>query len=324
MLLQVFVTPVSAQSQGYKDNEASQSSEGAYINDHTQVFKFENKNRNIKPRSLQSARPFTMLYSRQSTGAIKTEKATITMETLGLGDNDPFDWTVFGDSESFIAWIGVQYEGETSFIKASDDITIDAINASNKIEDIDVSVDSSKTVKYYAIFTQYSSDADRFKIRADFAYPDPISKGLPLDFKLTVTEMVSTKMEYSYIDEYKELTKEDKPVTNLKGLGKFGTIDFDVKTEGEDVLWKEKKLYPLDYGDKNIKLTLAKNEFTESGIKYLLTSSYNYKTGGKITIQRQKDVVVPRINDEQSGPIEQPNNYKRLILMLMNLTIRAL
>ena len=310
MLVQVFVMPVQAQKQGYEDKTISQSSDGKYINGKTQIFKFENKNKNADRGLFGRFR----LMSNPSSGAIRTEKANISTLTFGLDNTEPtFDWGAFGNSKSFEAWIYVQYEGDDDFTKASDPIKIDEQH--KKISDVEVRVNTNRTVKYYAIFTQYDTDdTERFNIRAEFDQATQISAGRPLNFELIAVEMVSTKIQYEYIDEYKIVTTEDKPVTNLAKLYDFGEDKgLDAKTEGETILFRDiegKTAY--DYQDKNVKLALKKQEFEENGIKYLVKSDYNYKTGGKITIQRQKNVIVPPYKADFSGPEDTPQGYKRL------------
>ena len=311
MLLQVLATPIEAAgtlSQSAKSDKSV--SEGTFIDEKTQVFTFANTNQSSEAAGeLRSAAPRRLKLFAPVPATSKTEKATISLDMIGIETD--FDWTVFGNANAFKAWIAVQYKGETGFTKVSQEVSIDA-NHADPIN-VDVTVDAKKQVEYYSIVTEYDNDASRFKIRAAFSQGAPVSSGEPLNFDLTVVEMVNTKIQYEYLDEYGNVTTEDAPTTNLTNLAKFGTVDFDAKTSGEDILWKTKSLDPFDYQDKTIQLTVNKDNFQENNVSYKVTSNYDYKTGGKITITRQKDVVVPPTKDDGSGdPVNPANGYVRL------------
>ena len=323
MTIQVFAfqTPVNAM-EGV--NPTIQKSEGQKIGKRSEVFEFKN---NEKPKlswfTTRSRSPF----GARDVDLTKSEKVKIETTATGL-DEGTFNWEAFGQNKKFNAWIEVAYvddvnkEGEPIRHKVSENFEI---NKAGTIE-TNITVDASKRVDNYYIVTEYDDEPDSFNINAFFDRTTIKSdKGeKSIAFKLDVHQIVSTKITYNLIDEYGKAidltdTKEAKPAdTDLANLGKIGDVTtFNLKNEGTENLWQtemqkdEPNFDESDLTSSTLKMTLTKNEIKSNNIDYKLTSTYDVINGGKVTIQRQKDVVTPK---DPKNPGVIPAGYARLSL----------
>lgn len=322
MTLQVFAfqTPVNAM-EGV--NPTIQKSEGQKIGKRSEVFEFKN---NEKPNWFYTRR--RSLFGARDVGLTKSEKVKIETTATGL-DEGEFNWEAFGQNKKFNAWIEVAYagdvneEGEPIRHKVSEDFEI---NKAGTI-DTNITVDASKTVENYFIVTEYDEEPDSFNINAFFDRTTIKSdKGeKSIAFKLDVHQIVSTKITYNLIDEYGKAidltdTNEAKPAdTDLANLGKIGDVTtFNLKNEGTENLWQEEmqkdepSFDESDLTSSSLALALTKNQITSNNIDYKLTSTYDVIKGGKVTIQRQKDVVTPK---DPKNPGGIPEGYARIKLV---------
>ncbi|MBS5596899.1 Ig-like domain-containing protein [Peptostreptococcus sp.] len=322
MTLQVFAfqTPVNAM-EGV--NPTIQKSEGQKIGKRSEVFEFKN---NEKPNWFYTRR--RSLFGARDVGLTKLEKVKIETTATGL-DEGEFNWEAFGQNKKFNAWIEVAYagdvneEGEPIRHKVSEDFEI---NKAGTI-DTNITVDASKTVENYFIVTEYDEEPDSFNINAFFDRTTIKSdKGeKSIAFKLDVHQIVSTKITYNLIDEYGKAidltdTNEAKPAdTDLANLGKIGDVTtFNLKNEGTENLWQEEmqkdepSFDESDLTSSSLALALTKNQITSNNIDYKLTSTYDVIKGGKVTIQRQKDVVTPK---DPKNPGGIPEGYARIKLV---------
>lgn len=322
MTLQVFAfqTPVNAM-EGV--NPTIQKSEGQKIGKRSEVFEFKN---NEKPNWFYTRR--RSLFGARDVGLTKSEKVKIETTATGL-DEGEFNWEAFGQNKKFNAWIEVAYagdvneEGEPIRHKVSEDFEI---NKAGTI-DTNITVDASKTVENYFIVTEYDEEPDSFNINAFFDRTTIKSdKGeKSIAFKLDVHQIVSTKITYNLIDEYGKAidltdTNEAKPAdTDLANLGKIGDVTtFNLKNEGTENLWQEEmqkdepSFDESDLTSSSLALALTKNQITSNNIDYKLTSTYDVIKGGKVTIQRQKDVVTPK---DPKNPRGIPEGYARIKLV---------
>lgn len=321
MTLQIFVfqTPVHAMEGA---NLTIQKSEGQKINERTEEFAFKNTK---KPKFTWFIRGSQPLFGARDASTTKTETLKIKTTATGLDEGDqPFDWAAFGQNKKFRAWIEVAYvedkqPGEkvaTQRHKVSEDFDISAegdINAT-------ATLDASKTVDYYFLKTEYDTDDAAFRINAVLEYAGSLSPKIKenLEFSVDIHQIVSTKITYNLIDEYGKAidltdTKEEKPAdADLANLGKIGDVTtFNLKNEGTEILWKNQKLDEFDLMDSSLTMSLTKNEIKSNNIDYKLSSTYDKLNGGKVTIQRQKDVVTPK-DPQKPGNI--PEGYARLNL----------
>lgn len=321
MTLQIFVfqTPVHAMEGA---NPIIQKSEGQKTSERTEEFAFKNP-RNQKLSWFSGGR--SSLFGARSVSTTRTETLKITTTATGLDEGDKtFNWEAFGQNKKFKAWINVAYvedrkPGETVATerhKVSEDFEISSVGDINAT----VTLDASKTVDYYFLKTEYDTDDAAFKINAILQYTGSLSpkKTNNLVFNVDIYQIVSTKITYNLIDEYGKAidlndAKEEKPAdTDLQGLGKIGKdISFDLKNTGEEILWQEKGLDEWDLMDSSLALSLTKDQVTSGGIDYKLSSTYDILDGGKVTIQRQKDVVTPK---DPKNPGNIPEGYARLNL----------
>lgn len=322
MTLQVFAfqTPVNAM-EGV--NPTIQKSEGQKIGKRSEVFEFKN---NEKLNWFYTRR--RSLFGARDVGLTKSEKVKIETTATGL-DEGEFNWEAFGQNKKFNAWIEVAYagdvneEGEPIRHKVSEDFEI---NKAGTI-DTNITVDASKTVENYFIVTEYDEEPDSFNINAFFDRTTIKSdKGeKSIAFKLDVHQIVSTKITYNLIDEYGKAidltdTNEAKPAdTDLANLGKIGDVTtFNLKNEGTENLWQEEmqkdepSFDESDLTSSSLALALTKNQITSNNIDYKLTSTYDVIKGGKVTIQRQKDVVTPK---DPKNPGGIPEGYARIKLV---------
>lgn len=322
MTLQVFAfqTPVNAM-EGV--NPTIQKSEGQKIGKRSEVFEFKN---NEKSNWFYTRR--RSLFGARDVGLTKSEKVKIETTATGL-DEDEFNWEAFGQNKKFNAWIEVAYagdvneEGEPIRHKVSEDFEI---NKAGTI-DTNITVDASKTVENYFIVTEYDEEPDSFNINAFFDRTTIKSdKGeKSIAFKLDVHQIVSTKITYNLIDEYGKAidltdTNEAKPAdTDLANLGKIGDVTtFNLKNEGTENFWQEEmqkdepSFDESDLTSSSLALALTKNQITSNNIDYKLTSTYDVIKGGKVTIQRQKDVVTPK---DPKNPGGIPEGYARIKLV---------
>lgn len=321
MTLQIFVfqTPVHAMEGA---NLTIQKSEGQKINERTEEFAFKNTK---KPKFTWFIRGSQPLFGARDASTTKTETLKIKTTATGLDEGDqPFDWAAFGQNKKFRAWIEVAYvedkqPGEkvaTQRHKVSEDFDISAegdINAT-------ATLDASKTVDYYFLKTEYDTDDAAFRINAVLEYAGSLSPKIKenLEFSVDIHQIVSTKITYNLIDEYGKAidltdTKEEKPAdADLANLGKIGDVTtFNLKNEGTEILWQNQKLDEFDLMDSSLTMSLTKNEIKSNNIDYKLSSTYDKLNGGKVTIQRQKDVVTPK-DPQKPGNI--PEGYARLNL----------
>ncbi|MBU5670191.1 hypothetical protein KQI68_10150 [Peptoniphilus sp. MSJ-1] len=308
MILQIFITPVSAISNSYAENiNSTQKSEGQKIGPRSEIFEFSNKNTSRLPK-IRRARSAYNTMSLRSTNPTRTETAKLTVSTEGLSSGT-FNWDAFGANKSFKAWIEVQYSGEQGRVKASDEVTI----SSSGDKTITVQTDSTKTVENYYIRTQYDTDVNRFNILAFFDEAAPIGAGQDLKFELGIYQVVNTNINYKYVDEYGNVITKDTPAQDeLKNKAKLGEVKtFDIKTSGSENLWQSKSLDEWDLMDSSIDLTLTAENIKSNGIDYKLSKTYDVNNGGTITIKRQKPIVTP---EDPNNPGEIPEGYGRLVL----------
>ncbi|WP_215506667.1 hypothetical protein [Peptoniphilus sp. EMRHCC_23] len=317
MLLQI-VAPVPAQALSMGQSGKVQKSEGQRISDRSEVFTFNNTE---KPKMSWFSRGTQSTYGARNASLTKTENLKITTETTGL-DEGEFNWKAFGDNQKFTAWVEVSYIGEKDEngrpkkYKVSKDIEI---SQAGTIE-TQVEVDAEKTVDKYYLRTEYQDSANAFKIKAFFPGAPQLSPkgGKELVFSLDIYQIVSTEIEYNLIDEYGKAIdlkddKEEKPLLkDLKGIGKIGDdISFDLKNTGKEILWQEQNLDEWELMSSSLAMTLTKDKITSIDIDYKLTSTYDVINGGKVTIQRQKDVVTPK---DPKNPGNTPDGYARINL----------
>ena len=321
MTLQIFVfqTPVHAMEGA---NPTIQKSKGQKINERTEEFAFKNTK---KPKLSWFSGGSKSLFGARNVSTTRTETLKITTKATGLDEGaKKFDWAAFGQNKKFTAWIEVAYEedkkpGETVATerhRVSEDFEISAEGDINTT----ATLDASKTVDYYFLKTEYDTDDAAFKINAVLEYVGSLSpKGTnKLEFNVDIHQIVSTKITYNLIDEYGKAidlndTKEEKPGDDdLKGIGKIGEdISFDLKKDGKEILWQEQGLDEWNLMSSSLAMTLSKNEIKSNNIDYKLTSTYDVLNGGKVTIQRQKDVVTPK---DPQKPGDIPEGYARLNL----------
>lgn len=325
MVLQIIVPQVQVQA---KSGETSvQMSEGQKIGERSEVFTFKNTKKPIKSW-------FTMgtmsLKNARQVSTTRTETLKIKTTATGLDNGKKtFDWAAFGQNRKFTAWIEVAYKedkkpGEevaTERHKVSEDFEI------SSTEDINatVTLDSSKTVDFYYLRTEYDEGDKLIKVNAILDYKNSLSPKdqADLTFKIGIQQIVSTTITYELIDEYGKLIKlddqkEEKPeAADLKNLAKFGNgtdaplLTFDLKNKGTDILRDEQIEDEDELIDSSIKLILEKDSIKSNNIDYKLTSNYDVINGGKVTIKRQKDVVTPK---DPQNPGDIPEGYARLIL----------
>lgn len=323
MTLQVFVfqTPVHAMEGA---NPTTQKSEGQKIGKRSEVFEFKN---NEKPKFSWFTARRQSLYGARDVGLTKSEKVKIETTATGL-DDGTFNWEAFGQNKKFEAWIEVAYVGEKDDQDRPIRQRVSDVFDINKVGTIETNivVDASKTVDNYYIVTEYDNEPDSFKINAFFDEPTSSSdkKTATITFTLGIHQIVSTKITYNLIDEYGKAidlkdTKEEKPeVNDLKNLGKLGkgtdepVATFNLKNEGEEILWQTEELDDFDLMDSSLKLSFTKNEIKSNNIDYKLTSTYDVINGGKVTIQRQKDAVTPK---DPHNPGDIPAGYARINLV---------
>lgn len=321
MTLQIFVfqTPVNAMEGA---NLTIQKSEGQKINERTEEFAFKNTK---KPKFTWFIRGSQPLFGARDVATTKTETLKITTTATGLDEGqEPFNWEAFGQNKKFKAWIEVAYvedkqpgeEVATQRHKVSEDFDISAegdINAT-------ATLDASKTVDYYFLKTEYDTDDAAFRINAVLEYAGSLSpqKTNNLEFSVDIHQIVSTKITYNLIDEYGKAidltdTKEEKPEdADLENIGKIGDVTtFNLKNEGTEILWQDQELDEFNLMDSSLTMSLTKNEIKSNNIDYKLSSTYDKLNGGKVTIQRQKDVVTPK---DPQNPGKIPDGYARLNL----------
>lgn len=321
MTLQIFVfqTPVHAMEGA---NLTIQKSEGQKINERTEEFAFKNTK---KPKFTWFIRGSQPLFGARDASTTKTETLKITTTATGLDDGDkPFDWAAFGQNRKFKAWIEVAYvedkqPGEkvaTQRHKVSKEFDISGEGDINTT----ATLDASKTVDYYFLKTEYDTDDAAFRINAVLEYAGSLSpqKTNNLEFNVDIHQIVSTKITYNLIDEYGKAidltdTKEEKPAdADLANLGKIGDVTtFNLKNEGTEILWQDQELDEFNLMDSSLTMSLTKNEIKSNNIDYKLSSTYDKLDGGKVTIQRQKDVVTPK---DPQNPGNIPEGYARLNL----------
>lgn len=321
MTLQIFVfqTPVHAMEGA---NPTIQKSEGQKTSERTEEFAFKNTK---KPKLTWFRRDSQPLFGARDVSTTKTETLKISTTATGLDEGvKPFDWAAFGQNKKFRAWIEVAYEedkkpGEkvaTERHKVSEDFDI---SAEGDIE-ATATLDASKTVDYYFLKTEYDTDDAAFRINAVLEYAGSLSpkNTSNLEFSVDIHQIVSTKITYNLIDEYGKTidltdTKEEKPAdTDLENLGKIGDVTtFNLKNEGEEILWQDQKLDEFDLMDSSLTMSLTKNEIKSKNIDYKLSSTYDVLNGGKVTIQRQKDAVTPK---DPQKPGDIPEGYARINL----------
>ena len=319
MLLQI-VVPVPAHALSMGESGKVQKSEGQRINDRSEVFTFNNTE---KPKMTWFSRGTQSTLRARSASLTRTENLKINTEAKGLDDGvKSFNWKAFGDNQKFTAWVEVAYVGEKDEngrpkkYKVSEDIEISQAGTI----DTTVQVDAQKTVDKYYLRTEYQDSANAFKIQAFFEDAPPLSPQGTRDliFTLGIYQIVSTKIEYNLIDEYGKAIdlkddKEEKPAdADLENLGKIGDITtFNLKNEGTEILWQDQNLDRFDLMDSSLTMSLTKNEIKSNNIDYKLISTYDVLKGGKVTIQRQKDVVTPK---DPRNPGDIPEGYARLNL----------
>ena len=325
MLLQVFVMPVEASgnNQGINQTQRIQRSDGVFVKKNVQAFSFEN------PEATQSRSNFGFFSSRTNknelslriqragqpiSGATREEEAIIAINAKGLknGNSNAFDWAAFGDSRSFKAWVEVRYVGEVGSSRATEDITINSTAART----VTLKTDSAREVEAYELYSEYQDDENKVKVRAYFVSKTSKSSGHPLKFTFDIQELVNTKIHYEYVDEYGDEATDNKPsqaqldATNIKTS--LGETETPIKAEGEDNIRTNPNVDDDDFTDAKIEFKLVPDntkEITINNIKYLVKGAYDYKTGAKVTLQRQLEVVTPK---NPSKPI--PAGYGRIEL----------
>ena len=325
MVLQIIVPQVQVQA---KSGETSvQMSKGQKIGERSEVFTFKNTKKPIKSW-------FTMgtmsLNNARQVSTTRTETLKIKTTATGLDNGKKtFDWLAFGQNKKFTAWIEVAYKedkkpGEevaTERHKVSEDFEISSAGDINAT----VTLDSSKTVDYYYLRTEYDEGDKLIKVNAILDYKNSLSPKdqADLTFKIGIQQIVSTTITYELIDEYGKLIKlddqkEEKPAdTDLENQAKFGNgtdaplLTFNLKNKGTDILRDEQIDDEDELIDSSIKLILEKDSIKSNNIDYKLTSTYDVINGGKVTIKRQKDVVTPK---DPHNPGTTPEGYARLNL----------
>lgn len=317
MILQIFVFKTPANAAAKADN-AVQKSEGQKLGKRAEIFEFKNTE---KEKSSWFKMGTLSIPGAETVDLKRREKVKIETAAKGLS-NGTFNWEAFGQNKKFTAWIEVAYKGEVDETgepirhKVSGDFEI---NSEDAIEDT-IEVDASKTVEHYYIATEYDKEPDSFKINAFFKDPTFTSdKGeKSITFKLSVNQIVSTKITYNLIDEYgTEINlndaKEEKPAdTDLQNLGKIGSVTtFNLKKDGTEILWQKEDLDAWDLTDSSLTLSLTRAQVTSGGIDYKLTSTYDVIKGGTVTIKRQKDAVSPK---DPRNPGTKPEGYARINL----------
>lgn len=323
MVLQLIVPQVHLQAKG--STGEVQVSEGQKNGKRSEVFEFKNTE---KERPSWFNMGTQSLFRARNVGLTKSEKVKIETSVKGLDEGEKaFNWEAFGQNKKFEAWVEVAYKdevdekGEPIRHKVSEDFEISAVGTINTT----ITVDASKTVDNYYIVTEYDKDPDSFKINAFFQKTTIVSdKGeKSIAFKLDVQQIVSTKITYNLIDEYGKAidlndAKEAKPAdTDLENLAKLGNgtddpvVTFNLKKDGTEILWQERKLDEFDLTDSSLKLIFTKNEIQSNNIDYKLISTYDIIKGGTVTIKRQKDVVTPK---DPHNPGTKPEGYARINL----------
>ena len=325
MVLQIIVPQVQVQAKS--GGTSVQMSEGQKIGERSEVFTFKNTKKPIKSW-------FTMgtmsLNNARQVSTTRTETLKIKTTATGLDNGKKtFDWAAFGQNKKFTAWIEVAYKedkkpGEevaTERHKVSEDFEI------SSTEDINatVTLDSSKTVDFYYLRTEYDEGDKLIKVNAILDYKNSLSPKdqADLTFKIGIQQIVSTTITYKLIDEYGKLIKlddqkEEKPeAADLKNLAKFGNgtdaplLTFDLKNKGTDILRDEQIEDEDELIDSSIKLIVEKDSIKSNNIDYKLYSTYDVLEGGTVTIKRQKDVVTPK---DPHNPGTIPEGYARLNL----------
>ena len=325
MVLQIIIPQVQVQAKS--GGTSVQMSEGQKIGERSEVFTFKNTKKPIKSW-------FTMgtmsLNNARQVSTTRTETLKIKTTATGLDNGKKtFDWAAFGQNKKFTAWIEVAYKedkkpGEevaTERHKVSEDFEI------SSTEDINatVTLDSSKTVDFYYLRTEYDEGDKLIKVNAILDYKNSLSPKdqADLTFKIGIQQIVSTTITYKLIDEYGKLIKlddqkEEKPeAADLKNLAKFGNgtdaplLTFDLKNKGTDILRDEQIEDEDELIDSSIKLIVEKDSIKSNNIDYKLYSTYDVLEGGTVTIKRQKDVVTPK---DPHNPGTIPEGYARLNL----------
>ncbi len=327
MTLQVFVfqTPVHAMEGA---SPTTQKSEGQKTNERTEEFAFKNTKKSKMPW-FNSGTMST--YRARSASTTRTETLKIETTAKGLDNGEKaFDWEAFGQNKKFRAWIEVAYEEDK---KPGEKVASERNKVSKDFEissegniDAEVTLDASKTVDYYYLMTEYDNNDSLVKINAIFDYKNSFSpkNQADLTFKIGIQQIVSTTITYNLIDEYGKAIdiadeKEEKPAdTDLENLAKFGNgtdeplLTFNLKNNGTDILREEQIDDEDELIDGSIKLIVEEKAIKSGGIDYKLTSTYDVLNGGKVTIQRQKDVVTPK---DPHNPGEIPEGYARIKLV---------
>lgn len=325
MVLQIIVPQVQVQAKS--GGTSVQMSEGQKIGERSEVFTFKNTKKPIKSW-------FTMgtmsLNNARQVSTTRTETLKIKTTATGLDNGKKtFDWAAFGQNKKFTAWIEVAYvedkksgeEVATERHKVSEDFEISSAGDINAT----VTLDSSKTVDFYYLRTEYDEGDKLIKVNAILDYKNSLSPKdqADLTFKIGIQQIVSTTITYELIDEYGKLInlddqKEEKPeAADLKNLAKFGNgtdaplLTFDLKNKGTDILRDEQIEDEDELIDSSIKLIVEKDSIKSNNIDYKLTSTYDVINGGKVTIKRQKDVVTPK---DPQNPGDIPDGYARLKL----------
>lgn len=325
MVLQIIVPQVQVQAKS--GGTSVQMSEGQKIGERSEVFTFKNTKKPIKSW-------FTMgtmsLNNARQVSTTRTETLKIKTTATGLDNGKKtFDWAAFGQNKKFTAWIEVAYvedkksgeEVATERHKVSEDFEISSAGDINAT----VTLDSSKTVDFYYLRTEYDEGDKLIKVNAILDYKNSLSPKdqADLTFKIGIQQIVSTTITYELIDEYGKLIKlddqkEEKPeAADLKNQAKFGNgtdeplLTFNLKKDGTDILRDEQIEDEDELIDSSIKLILEKDSIKSNNIDYKLTSTYDVINGGKVTIKRQKDVVTPK---DPQNPGDIPDGYARLKL----------